>query len=73
MKEGLVMASTTKSRERVVTRDSVSGAFTSLYTRDADGFYIRNDKPATRTINERQVMQNLKELLRTDIEKAKRR
>ena len=41
-----------------------NGEFLSRYTRDADGFYVRNQNPSSGTLSEKRISDNLRELLR---------
>jgi hypothetical protein len=53
----------TKMREQA-KRSSTNGEFASRYTRDSDGFYVRNSKPAETTLNEKRITENVRDLLR---------
>ena len=37
--------------------------FADRYTKDTDGFYVRNEKPSASTINDKRIVENVRALV----------
>jgi hypothetical protein len=37
--------------------------FSDLYTRDSEGFYVRNEKPSSGTMNRKRIEENVRSLV----------
>ncbi len=51
-------------KARSATQSPKEGEFNSRYTRNPDGFYVRNKPPSAGTLNEKRISDNIRELLK---------
>jgi hypothetical protein len=64
------MPTANKSREQS-NRSNSSGEFTSRYTRDDAGFYVRNSKPSSSPLTAKRINENVKDLLQDNFDSNK--